>query len=137
MNLNEAKELLENNGYIVEDFEEDVARKRLNELEGAFDIQGNEANFFDTNFPFAKIEHGRLMLYRPEFVESLLGENVSKLSIPYKWIDVTEYDEDSWTKTCNSVASFRNAVDNFEIDIKLNKAELEKKLKVINKYSKI
>ena len=137
MNLNEAKEILKNNGYIVEDFEEDVARKRLNELEGTFDIQGNEANFFDTNFPFAKIEHGRLMLYRPEFVESLLGENVSKLSIPYKWIDVTEYDEDSWTKTCNSVASFRNAVDNFEIDIKLNKAELEKKLKVINKYSKI
>ena len=137
MKLDEAKELLENNGYIIEDFEEDVARKRLNELEGTFDIQGNEANFFDTNFPFAKIEHGRLMLYRPEFVESLLGENVSKLSIPYKWIDVTEYDEDSWTKTCNSVASFRNAVDNFEIDIKLNKAELEKKLKVINKYSKI
>ena len=124
-------------GYLIEDFEEDIARKRLNELEGAFDIQGNEANFFDTNFPFAKIEHDRLMLYRPEFVESLLGENVSKLSIPYKWIDVTEYDEDSWTKTCNSVASFRNAVDNFEIDIKLNKAELEKKLKVINKYSKI
>ena len=84
MKLDEAKELLENNGYIIEDFEEDVARKRLNELEGAFDIQGNEANFFDTNFPFAKIEHGRLMLYRPEFVESLLGENVSKLSIPYK-----------------------------------------------------
>ena len=137
MNLNEAKEILKNAGYIIEDFEEDIARKRLNELEGAFDIQGNEANFFDTNFPFAKIEHGRLMLYRPEFVESLLGENVSKLSIPYKWIDVTEYDEVSWTKTCNSVASFRNAVDNFEIDIKLNKAELEKKLKVINKYSKI
>ena len=137
MKLDEAKEILKNNGYIVEDFEEDAARKRLNELEGAFDIQGNEANFFDTNFPFAKIEHGRLMLYRPEFVESLLGENVSKLSIPYKWIDVTEYDEDSWTKTCNSVASFRNAVDNFEIDIKLNKVELEKKLKVINKYSKI
>lgn len=137
MNLNEAKEILKNAGYIVEDFEEDVARKRLNELEGTFDIQGNEANFFDTNFPFAKIEHDRLMLYRPEFVESLLGENVSKLSIPYKWIDVTEYDEDSWTKTCNSVASFRNAIDNFEIDIKLNKAELEKKLKVINKYSKI
>ena len=137
MNLNEAKEILKNAGYIIEDFEEDVARKRLNELEGAVDIQGNEANFFDTNFPFAKIEHGRLMLYRPEFVESLLGENVSKLSIPYKWIDITEYDEDSWTKTCNSIASFRNAIDNFEIDIKLNKAELEKKLKVINKYSKI
>ena len=137
MNLNEAKEILKNAGYIVEDFEEDVARKRLNELECTFDIQGNEANFFDTNFPFAKIEHGRLMLYRPEFVESLLVEKVSKLSIPYKWIDVTEYDEDSWTKTCNSVASFRNAIDNFEIDIKLNKAELEKKLKVINKYSKI
>ena len=137
MKLDEAKELLENNGYIVEDFEEDVARKRLNELEGAFDIQGNEANFFDTNFPFAKIEHGRLMLYRPEFVESLLGENVSKLSIPYKWIDVTEYDEDSWTKTCNFVDDFRKGVDNFEIELQMNKAELEKKLKVINKYSKI
>lgn len=137
MNLNEAKEILKNAGYIVEDFEEDVARKRLNELEGAFDIQGNEANFFDTNFPFAKIEHGRLMLYRPEFVESLLGENVSKLSIPYKWIDVTEYDEDSWTKTCNFVDEFRKGVDNFEIELQMNKAELEKKLKVINKYSKI
>ena len=137
MNLNEAKELLENNGYIIEDFEEDVARKRLNELEGTFDIQGNEANFFDTNFPFAKIEQGRLMLYRPVSIERLDGENVKKLSIPYEWIDVTEYDEVSWTKTCNFVDEFRNAVDNFEIDIKLNKAEIEKKLKVINKYSKI
>lgn len=137
MNLNEAKEILKNAGYIIEDFEEDVARKRLNELEGAFDIQGNEANFFDTNFPFAKIEHGRLMLYRPVSVESLLGENVSKLSIPYKWIDVTEYDEDSWTKTCNFVDEFRKGVDNFEIELQMNKAELEKKLKVINKYSKI
>ena len=138
MNLNEAKKILNNAGYcLMEDFEEDVARKRLNELEGTFDIKDDEANFFDTGFPFAKIEHGRLMLYRPSVVESLLGENVTKLSIPYKWIDVTEYDEESWTKTCNSVASFRNAVDNFEIDIKLNKAELEKKLKAINKYSKI
>lgn len=137
MNLNEAKEILKNAGYIVEDFEEVVARKRLNELEGTFDIQGNEANFFDTNFPFAKIEHGRLMLYRPVSVESLLGENVSKLSIPYKWIDVTEYDEDSWTKTCNFVDEFRKGVDNFEIELQMNKAELEKKLKVINKYSKI
>ena len=137
MKLDEAKELLENNGYIIEDFEEDVARKRLNELEGAFDIQGNEANFFDTNFPFAKIEHGRLMLYRPEFVESLLGENVTKLSVPYKWIDVTEYDEDSWTKTCNFVDAFRRSVDNFEIELQMNKTELEKKLKAINKYSKI
>lgn len=137
MNLNEAKEILKNAGYIIEDFEEDVARKRLNELEGTFDIQGDEANFFDTNFPFAKIEHGRLMLYRPEFVESLLGENVSKLSIPYKWIDVTEYDEESWTKTCNFVDAFRKVVDNFEIELQMNKAELEKKLKAINKYSKI
>ena len=137
MKLDEAKELLENNGYIIEDFEEDVARKRLNELEGTFDIQGNEANFFDTNFPFAKIEHDRLMLYRPEFVESLLGENVTKLSIPYKWIDVTEYDEESWTKTCNFVDDFRKGVDNFEIELQMNKTELEKKLKAINKYSKI
>lgn len=52
MNLNEAKQILKNAGYLIEDFEEDVARK-----------------FFDTNFPFAKIEHGRLMLYRPEFIE--------------------------------------------------------------------
>lgn len=29
MNLNEAKEILKNAGYIVEDFEKDVARKRL------------------------------------------------------------------------------------------------------------
>ena len=137
MKLDEAKELLENNGYIIEDFEEDVARKRLNELEGAFDIQGNEANFFDTNFPFAKIEHGRLMLYRPVSVESLLGENVTKLSIPYEWVDVTEYDEESWTKACNFVDDFRKGVDNFEIELQMNKAELEKKLKVINKYSKI
>ena len=84
MKLDEAKELLENNGYIVEDFEEDVARKRLNELEGTFDIQGDEANFFDSGFPFAKIEHGRLMLYRPVSVESLDGENVKKLSIDRK-----------------------------------------------------
>lgn len=137
MNLYEAKYLLKENGYILEDFEEDVARKRLNELEGTFDIQGNEANFFDTNFPFAKIEHDRLMLYRPVSIERLDGENVKKLSIPYEWIDVTEYDEESWTKTCNSVASFRNAVDNFEIELQMNKAELEKKLKAINKYSKI
>lgn len=137
MNLNEAKELLENNGYIVEDFEEDVARKRLNELDGTFDIQGDEANFFDTGFPFAKIEHGRLMLYRPVSVESLLGENVTKLSILYEWVDVTEYDEESWTKTCNFVDAFRKVVDNFEIELQMNKAELEKKLKVINKYSKI
>lgn len=129
--------LSESANYLVEDFEENVARKRLNELDGTFDVQGDEANFFDTNFPFAKIEHGRLMLYRPEFVESLLGENVSKLSIPYKWIDVTEYDEDSWTKTCNFVDAFRKGVDNFEIELQMNKAELEKKLKVINKYSKI
>lgn len=137
MNLNEAKEILKNNGYIIEDFEEDVARKRLNELEGTFDIQGNEANFFDTNFPFAKIEHDRLMLYRPVSVESLLGENVTKLSIPYEWVDVTEYDEESWTKACNFVDAFRKVVDNFEIELQMNKAELEKKLKVINKYSKI
>ena len=129
--------LSESANYLVEDFEENVARKRLNELDGTFDVQGDEANFFDTNFPFAKIEHGRLMLYRPEFVESLLGENVSKLSIPYKWIDVTEYDEDSWTKTCNFVDAFRKVVDNFEIELQMNKAELEKKLKAINKYSKI
>ena len=50
MNLNEAKEILNDAGYLVEDFEEDIARKRLNELEGTFDIQGDEANFFDTGF---------------------------------------------------------------------------------------
>ena len=137
MELNEAIVILNKAGFLVEDFEEDVARKRLNELEGAFDIQGNEANFFDTGFPFAKIEHGRLMLYRPVFVESLLGENVTKLSIPYEWVDVTEYDEESWTKTCNFVDAFRKGVDNFEIELQMNKAELEKKLKAINKYSKI
>ena len=89
MELNEAIVILNKAGFLVEDFEEDVARKRLNELEGSFDIQGNEANFFDTGFPFAKIEHGRLMLYRPVFVESLLlfcsqcsiaSSNVIKLS---------------------------------------------------------
>ena len=137
MNLYEAKYLLKENGYILEDFEEDVARKRLNELDGTFDIQGDEANFFDTGFPFAKIEHGRLMLYRPVSVERLDGENVKKLSIPYKWIDVTEYDEETWTKTCNFVDAFRKVVDNFEIELQINKAELEKKLKAINKYSKI
>ena len=129
--------LSENANYLVEDFEENIARKRLNELEGAFDIQGDEANFFDTGFPFAKVEHGRLMLYRPVSVESLLGENVTKLSIPYKWIDVTEYDEESWNKACNFVDSFRRVVDSFEINLQMNKAELEKKLKAINKYSKI
>lgn len=128
---------LQNSGYIVEDFEEDVSRKRLNELEGSFDIQGDEANFFDTGFPFAKIEHGRLMLYRPISVERLDGENVKKLRIPYEWIDVTEYDEESWTKTINFVDDFRKGVDNFEIELQMNKAELEKKLKAINKYSKI
>jgi hypothetical protein len=138
MELNEAKELLNNAGYrLVEDFEENVARKRLNELEGTFDIQGDEANFFDTGFPFAKIEHGRLMLYRPVSVERLDGDNVKKLSIPYEWIDVTEYDEETWTKTCNFVDEFRKSVVSFEIDLQLNKAELEKKLKAINKYSKI
>jgi hypothetical protein len=137
MELNEAIVRLNKAGFIVEDFEEDVARKRLNELEGSFDIQGNEANFFDTGFPFAKIEYGRLMLYRPVFVESLLGENVTKLSIPYEWVDVTEYDEESWTKICNFVDEFRKGVDNFEIELQMNKAELEKKLKAINKYSKI
>lgn len=137
MNLNEAKQILKNNGFLVEDFEEDVARRRLNGLEGTFDIQGDEANFFDTGFPFAKIEHGRLMLYRPVSVESLLGENVTKLSIPYKWIDVTEYDEESWNKACNFVDAFRRGVDNFEIELQMNKAELEKRLKAINKYSKI
>ena len=50
MQLYEAKQILKNAGYLIEDFEEDVARKRLNELEGAFDIQGDEANFFDTGF---------------------------------------------------------------------------------------
>ena len=137
MELNEAIVRLNKAGFLVEDFEEDVARKRLNELEGAFDIQGDEANFFDTGFPFAKIEHGRLMLYRPVSVESLLGENVTKLSIPYEWVDVTEYDEESWTKICNFVDEFRKGVDNFEIELQMNKAELEKKLKAINKYSKI
>ena len=137
MKLNEALDTLGKAGFLVEDFEEDVARKRLNELEGSFDIQGDEANFFDTGFPFAKVEHGRLMLYRPISVESLLGENVTKLSIPYEWVDVTEYDEESWTKTCNFVDAFRKGVDNFEIELQMNKAELEKKLKAINKYSKI
>lgn len=137
MNLDEAKQILKNNGFLVEDFEEDVARRRLNELEGTFDIQGDEANFFDTGFPFAKIEHGRLMLYRPVSVESLLGENVTKLSIPYKWIDVTEYDEESWNKACDFVDAFRRGVDNFEIELQMNKTELEKRLKAINKYSKI
>lgn len=137
MSLDEAKQILKNNGYLVEDFEEDVARRRLNGLEGTFDIQGDEANFFDTGFPFAKVEHGRLMLYRPVDVESLLGENVTKLSIPYKWIDVTEYDEETWSKACNFVDAFRRSVDNFEIELQMNKAELEKRLKAINKYSKI
>ena len=137
MSLDEAKQILKNNGYLVEDFEEDVARRRLNELEGTFDIQGDEANFFDTGFPFAKVEHGRLMLYRPVDVESLLGENVTKLSIPYKWIDVTEYDEETWSKACNFVDAFRRSVDNFEIELQMNKAELEKRLMAINKYSKI
>ena len=137
MNLDEAKHILENNGFILEDFEEDVARKRLNELEGTFDIQGDEANFFDTGFPFAKVEHGRLMLYRPVSVERLDGENVKKLSIPYKWIDVTEYDEESWTKACNFIDAFRRTVDSFEIDLQINKAALEKGLKAINNYSKI
>lgn len=77
------------------------------------------------------------MLYRPDYVERLDGENVKKLSIPYKWIDVTEYDEESWNKTCNFVDEFRKCVDNFEIELQMNKAELEKKLKAINKYSKI
>lgn len=137
MSLDEAKQILKNNGFLVEDFEEDVARRRLNELDGTFDIQGNEANFFDTGFPFAKIEHGRLMLYRPVSVESLLGENVTKLSIPYKWIDVTEYDEESWNKACDFVDAFRRTVDSFEISLQMNKVELEKRLKAINKYSKI
>lgn len=137
MSLDEAKQILKNNGYLVEDFEEDVARRRLNGLEGTFDVQSDEANFFDTGFPFAKVEHGRLMLYRPVAVESLLGENVTKLSIPYKWIDVTEYDEESWTKACNFVDAFRREVDSFEISLQMNKAELEKRLKAINKYSKI
>ncbi|MBO7693338.1 MAG: hypothetical protein J6T10_11970 [Methanobrevibacter sp.] len=137
MQLDEAKELLKNNGYLLEDFEEEVARKRLNELEGTFDIQGDEANYFDTGFPFAKIEHGRLMLYRPVSVEMLDGENVKKLSIPYEWIDVTEYDEESWTKSTNFVDAFRRGVDNFEIGLQMNKEELKKKLKAINKYSKI
>ena len=137
MSLNEAKQILKNNGFLVENFEENVARRRLNELDGTFDIQGDEANFFDTGFPFAKIEHGRLMLYRPVSVESLLGENVTKLSIPYKWIDVTEYDEETWSKACNFVDAFRRSVDNFEIELQMNKAELEKRLKAINKYSKI
>ena len=137
MNLNEANKILNDNGYLMEDFEENVARERLNELEGTFDIQGDEANFFDSGFPFAKIEQGRLMLYRPVFIERLDGENVKKLRIPYEWIDVTEYDEESWTKTCNFVDAFRKGVDNFEIELQMNKAELEKKLKAINKYSKI
>lgn len=137
MSLDEAKHILENNGFLVEDFEEDLARKRLNELDGMFDIQGDEANFFDTGFPFAKIEHGRLMLYRPVSVERLDGENVKKLSIPYEWIDVTEYDEESWTKACNFIDAFRRNVDSFEINLQMNKAELEKYLKAINKYSKI
>ena len=137
MNLNEAEKILKNACYLIEDFDEDVARKRLNELDGTFDIQGDEANFFDTGFPFAKIEHGRLMLYRPISIERLDGENVKKLSIPYEWIDVTEYDEETWTKTCNFVDEFRKSVDNFEIELQMNKAELEKKLKAINKYSKI
>ena len=138
MHIDEAKELLKNAGYrLVEDFEENVARKRLNELEGIFDIQGDEANFFDTGFPFAKIEHDRLMLYRPVAVERLDGDNVKKLCIPYEWIDVTEYDEETWTKICNFVDEFRKSVVSFEIDLQLNKAELEKKLKAINKYSKI
>ena len=137
MRLDEAEKILKNAGYLIEDFEENVARKRLNELEGTFDIQGDEANFFDTGFPFAKIEHGRLMLYRPVSIERLDGENVKKLSIPYEWIDVTENDEVSWTKTCNFVDEFRKGVDNFEIELQMNKSELEKKLKAINKYSKI
>ena len=137
MKINEAIETLKNAGYILEDFEENVARNRLNELEGAFDIQGDEANFFDSGFPFAKVEHGRLMLYRPVSVEKLDGENVKKLSIPYEWIDVTEYDEETWNKACNFVDAFRRGVDNFEIGLQMNKAELEKRLKAINKYSKI
>lgn len=137
MSLDEAKHILENNGFLVEDFEENVARKRLNELDGMFDIQGDEANFFDTGFPFAKIEHGRLMLYRPVSVEQLVGENIKKLRIPYKWIDVTEYDEESWNKACDFVDAFRRVVDSFEISLEMNKTELEKKLKTINKYSKI
>jgi hypothetical protein len=137
MKLDVAKEILNKNGYLLEDFEENVARRRLNELEGLFAIQDDEANFFDTGFPFAKIEHGRLMLYRPASVERLDCENVKKLSIPYKWIDVTEYDKESWDKTCNFVSAFRSAVENFEIELEMNKAELEKKLKAINKYSKI
>ena len=137
MKINEAIETLKNAGYILEDFEENVARNRLNELEGAFDIQGDEANFFDSGFPFVKVEHGRLMLYRPVSVEKLDGENVKKLSIPYEWIDVTEYDEETWNKACNFVDAFRRGVDNFEIGLQMNKAELEKRLKAINKYSKI
>lgn len=137
MSLDEAKQILKNNGFLVEDFEEDVAKRRLNELEGTFDIQGDEANFFDTGFPFAKIEHGRLMLYRPVSIERLDSENVKKLSIPYEWIDVTEYDEESWTKACSFVDAFRRSVDNFEIVLQMNKAELEKRLKALNKYSKI
>lgn len=137
MSVEDAKHILENNGFLVEDFEENIARRRLSELDGAFDIQGDEANFFDTGFPFAKIEHGRLMLYRPVSVESLDGENVKKLSIPYKWIDVTEYDEETWNKATDFVDAFRRGVDSFETEIRLNKAELEKRLKAINKYSKI
>ena len=137
MTFEQSKAILDSAGFILEDFEENVARRRLSELEGAFDIQGDEANFFDTGFPFAKIEHGRLMLYRPVSVDSLDGENVKKLSIPYKWIDVTEYDEESWTKATDFVDAFRRGVDNFELEIQLNKAELEKRLKAINKYSKV
>lgn len=144
MKLTVAKKILNEHGYLAEskvaikeDFEENVARKRLNELEGAFDIQGDEANFFDSDFPFAKVEHGRLMLYRPVSVEKLDGENVKKLSIPYEWVDVTEYDEETWNKACNFVDAFRRGVDNFEIGLQMNKAELEKRLKAINKYSKI
>ena len=38
MNLNEANKILNDNGYLMEDFEENVEVKRYNVLECTFDI---------------------------------------------------------------------------------------------------
>lgn len=137
MDLNEAIEILTEHNYIMEDYEEQVARKRFAELEGLYEIEGDEAKEFDTNFPVAKIEHGRLMMYRPIEVESLAGENVAKLSIPYKWVDVTEYDEDTWERVLNYTRNFRKTVEEFEYALNLHKAALVKNLDILNKIAKV
>lgn len=98
MKLDEAKQILENNGYLVENYADDTLQYIGNVLSsitgGSRKISLDKDNLYVDNFLFAKNINDKAYLYTPVKVERLSGENAHKLRIFCNFTDVTEIAKD-------------------------------------------